>query len=512
LGDIGEVNVLSVDLTENGEEVNVSADDGLEDFWGDDVLLEEDVQEEDIAFGDGVDVDELTDDLVEGDLSADDQFVDLWGDDVLVEEDLDEEGIELGDFGEVNVLSVDFTEDGEEVSVSAEDGHVHFGGDHVLLEEDVQEEDIAFGDGVDELVVELTDDLVEGDLSADDQLVDLWGDDVLVEENLDEEGIKFGDFGEVEILAVDFTKDGEEGDLATDDGLEDFWGDHVLLEEDVQKEDIIDVLSENGVDGLDWETLLLNHGVDLGFFNGDQLVGEQVLGDLLQKEFVVGGSEWQVLSSEAGGGLSITVVVNVWEDIHVPGVDIILDKSLVESEDILRKDIILSVEVVDWGVLGVEELDKGLDVLVEEDRVQEVLLEGRDLPESLEVDGGNITLEGWVLDVLTEEGKAQVLTEELGLVQLIDGEDLVDILDVAESLKTFQVIDPVLNWVDIIDNIPFQGELVDQILLHQQIIDDWPGVQQGFPLEKTDRVQIQVAGGNGCDEGDEDKGFHDDSL
>jgi hypothetical protein len=33
--------------------------------------------------------DDLTDDLVEGDLSTDDQFIDFWGDDVLVEEDLE---------------------------------------------------------------------------------------------------------------------------------------------------------------------------------------------------------------------------------------------------------------------------------------------------------------------------------------------------------------------------------------------------------------------------------------
>jgi len=173
----------------------------------------------------------------------------------------------------------------------------------------------------------------------------------------------------------------------------------------------------------------------------------------------------------------------------------------------------LSVDVVDGSVLRVEELDKGLDVLVEEDRVQEVLAEGRDLPELLEVDGSNITLEGWVLDVLTEEGKAQVLTEELGLVQLIEGQDLVNILVVVvDSLKSFQVVDPVLDWVDLVDNIPFQWELVDQLLLQQHIIDDWPSVQQGFLLEETEGVQIQVASCNGCDKGDEDKGFHDDSL
>jgi len=173
----------------------------------------------------------------------------------------------------------------------------------------------------------------------------------------------------------------------------------------------------------------------------------------------------------------------------------------------------LSVDVVDGSVLRVEELNKGLDVLVEEDGVQEVLAEGRDLPELLEVDGSNITLEGWVLDVLTEEGKAQVLTEELSLLQLIEGQDLVNILVVVvDSLKSFQVVDPVLDWVDLVDNIPFQWELVDQLLLQQHIIDDWPSVQQGFLLEETEGVQIQVASSNGCDKGDEDKGFHDDSL
>jgi len=209
---------------------------------------------------------------------------------------------------------------------------------------------------------------VEADLSADDGFVDLWGDDVLVEEDLDEEDILVGDIGDVEVLSVDLTENGEEVDVSTDDGLEDFRGDDVLLEENVQEEDIIDVLFDNGVDGLDWDDLLLNLDINnLGFFNDelaltsdwlnnnllisdqslnisldlsdipdDWLVVEQSLVDLVQKELVVGlsGGVWQVLTSEAGGGETITVVVNVWKDIHVPLVKIISVKSL-ESEDIL---------------------------------------------------------------------------------------------------------------------------------------------------------------------------------
>lgn len=504
---------------------------------------------------------DVTEDGDKVDLVTEDSLVDLWGDDILLEEDLDEEDIPVGDIGEVNILSVDLTEDGVEVDVAADDGLEDLWGDDVLLEEDLDEEDFPLGDGVEVgvLGVDLTDDVVEVDLVMDDSLVDLWGDDVLVEEDLDEEVVTVGDFADViKVLSVDLTEDGEEVDVAADDGLEDLWGDHVPLEEDVQEEDIIDVLllvggvleGLEGDDFLDWDNLLLNLDIDdLGFFNdnlafsgdwlnnkllvsdqslnisldlgqfpNDGLVGEQVPVDLVQEELVVSGSGgvwgvWGVLTSEAGGGwVRVTVVVGIWEDIPVPVVDIIAQ--FLATENVLRVDIVLmSVVVGGEGVLRVEELDKGLDVLVEEDGVVEVCLEGRDLPELLEVGGSHIPLEGWVLDVLAEDGESQVLTEELRVVELFEGEDAVHILVVVvvDPLESLQV-GFVLDGVTLVVNGFLQWELVGQLLLQQQFIDDWQGVQQGLLLEQTEGVQIQTASGYGCDKGDEDKGFHDDSL
>jgi len=469
---------------------------------------------------------DVTEDGDKVDLVTDHSLINFWGDDMLLEEDLDKKDILVGDGGEVEILSVDLTEDGVELGVSTDDGFVDLWGDDVLLKEDLEEEDITLGDGVELsiLSVDLTDDVVEIDLATDDGFISFWGDDILVEENLDEESITGGDVGEVDVLSVDLTENGEEVNVSADDGLEDLWGDNVLLQEDVQEEDIINVLLlVDGIEGFNWEDFLdwddglgnldvddlgffdnlafsgdglnnklllsdqsLNISLDLGHISDGWLVSEQVLVDLVQEELVVGGSGgvWQVLTSEAGGGKTITVVVNVGKGIPVLVVDIIVEESLV-TEDILRVDIIVSVIVVGGEVVfGVEELDKGLDVLVEVDRVQEVLLEGRDLPELLEVDGRNITLEGWVLDVLTEEGESQVLTEELRLVELLEGEDLVNSLVVVDSLESFQV-GFVLNWVDLVDNGSLEWELVDQLLL-QQIIDDWPlGVTRNGSHQKS---------------------------
>jgi len=63
------------------------------------------------------------------------------------------------------------------------------------------------------------------------------------------------------------------------------------------------------------------------------------------------------------------------------------------------------------------------------------------LPKSLEVGGGHIPLEAWVLDILAEEGETEVLTEQGGGVQLLDGEDLVIVFNIVivDSLKSFVV-------------------------------------------------------------------------
>jgi hypothetical protein len=164
---------------------------------------------------------------------------------------------------------------------------------------------------------------------------------------------------------------------------------------------------------LSWENLDIS--LDFSEISGDDwLVDVQVLVELVQKELVVGG-----FSLEWKSGWESETVVGVWENILVLQKDVV-DQSL-ESKDIL----FLSVGSGGDDGLSVEKLDNGVNVLVEEDGVQEVLLVGGDSPELLKVDGLDKTLEGWVLDVLAEQGDLKILLEQLGGVQLFDGEDTV---------------------------------------------------------------------------------------
>ncbi len=206
---------------------------------------------------------------------------------------------------------------------------------------------------------------------------------------------------------------------------------------------------------LSWENLDIS--LDFSEISGDDwLVDVQVLVELVQKELVVGGfgGEWK------SGGWEGETVVGVWENILVLQKDVI-DQGL-ESKDILFLSVGSSGDVD----LSVEKLDNGVNVLVEEDGVEEVSLVGGDGPELLEVDGLDKTLEGWVLDVLAEQGDLKILLEQLGGVQLFDGEDTVPnngvVVDSSNSLVNGEnggVKEVLLTYKVLL--------LVDELLLQQ---------------------------------------------
>lgn len=318
-----------------------------------------------------------------------------------------------------------------------------------------------------------------------DGLVDLWGKvlllDEFLEELLTEEDITLNSvvLTDWEVLVNDFLVDWDNFflDLNVNEGLLD----EMTLSGDWLNNDL-----------LFWENL--NFGLDFSHWLNDGLTLEQSSLELLKEELVVDSLVvgWVVLLSVDGWapvcGVSVVHIllsVNVWQDIPVPD-DEVLDVVLTSiSIDILSVgELILTTVCGGWeSVLVLEKLNNGVDVLVEEDGVVEVLLEGGNLPEALEVDGGNVPLEDWVLDVLAEEGDGQVLTEELSVVDLFEGEDLVNIVD---SLEDILLDDVPLYWQNafkISDNRLLEGETLNltftQLLLQQQIVNDWTLVQQG---------------------------------
>lgn len=228
--------------------------------------------------------------------------------------------------------------------------------------------------------------------------------------------------------------------------------------------------------------------------NWELLLIDQVLGELVQKELVVGGGSLE------GGGWDRESVVGVWKVVPVLQ-EYIIDQGL-ESENIFG----LSVDVGGESVLGVEELNNGVNVLVEEDGIDKVLLVGGQLPETLEVDGADKTLEAWVLDVLAEQRDAQVFPEQTGSVQFLEGKHTVGIndivVDAAEDLFLLNWNDGGVNQVILSDN-----DVLLQLLLQQQIIanlDHWR-VQQGFLLvDQTKGLKVQAASSYGGDKSHKD--------
>jgi len=248
--EVGGESTALKNLTEDGDKVNLSDKDSFIDILGDDVLAEELLQESNVAlvqdnrvggvWNNGVDnittEDDLTEDGEEVDLSVDEGLVDFGGDDVLAEELLDKVEVLLGgwdnrvdndetvddevdEVGGESTTFKDLTEDGDKVNLSDNNSLVDLWGDVVLLEEILEDDKVTLSqdnrvggvwdNGVDDLkagndlVEEISadstasDDLAEDshvmDLSEDDSLVNLWGDDVFAEELLEEEDIALVD-------------------------------------------------------------------------------------------------------------------------------------------------------------------------------------------------------------------------------------------------------------------------------------------------------------------------------
>jgi len=395
------------------------------------------------------------------------------------------------------------------------------------------------------------------------ETVDVWGVDITTVDN----------WGIDNVVVDGLTSLTGVGWDVTGDGLVDLWGKVFLLDEALEELLTDELTLNNGINNwelltlnwellgnlLYWNDLLVNLDInDLGLFNNltftgdwlnDDLLGggenldvsldfsdisndwlgdQQVPVKLLQKEFVVdtlGGGWVLVLASEGWESIAardhILLSVSIWEDILVLVVEVIIrltsEDVLLTIDLILSINLILSIDglVLVWGgVFIFEELDKWVNVLVEVDGVQEVLTEGGDLPELLEVDGSNVPLEDWVLDVLSEEGDGQVLTEEFSVVDLFEGEDTINIIDSAEKLLLS--IDKellLLYWQDTVNDISNNGllyrEALAQLLLQQEFIDNWT-LEQGPFLGQTEGVQIEAASSYGGDESDKDEGFHDE--
>jgi hypothetical protein len=245
------------------------------------------------------------------------------------------------------------------------------------------------------------------------------------------------------------TEDGVVFQISPDDGFVNLWSDHVPLEEDLEEELVLNLLLDWDVgqavllDLLHWDDGLLNLNIDNFVVSGDKLdigldlgqilvlVGIQVPVDLFEKVVVVVGGGFRPVLRLAGES-----VVGIWKNILVP-------VHIISALGVHAFILVLVAIIVGGGVFRVEQLDLGINVLVEHDGVQEVLAEGGNLPKSLEVGGGHIPLEAGVLDVLAEEGETEVLTEQGGGVQLLDGEDLVLVvvfnIVIVDSLEPFVV-------------------------------------------------------------------------
>jgi len=357
---------------------------------------------------------------------------------------------------------------------------------HHLLEEHLLEEDI-----LDELVT------VDG-VKILDELVSIDGFEVLVDklvsvDVLDElvtiDGVKVLD----ELVSVDVLDE-----LVTIDGFE------VLVDELVSI-DVLDELvtidglkvldelvSEDGIDGLD--ELLTEDGFNWEFVF-DELVdwlvdGVQMVVHLFQEVLVVDlVLELDILVVVDGGveelvGVDeITLAIDEWKDILV-------------SEEISLEEI--SIGVGHGGGVILEDGDQWVDVLVEENGVHKVLLEGWDFIKALEVDGSNKPLEHWVAPVLTEQGQAHVFTEKRSHHDFLKSKNNVLVQDfvlkVSWDLNAVSVDHGLLNWVT--------------QFLEQHLVVDWTiEFEQGFLLVELQKVHVH-GGHRGHEESGNNEGFH----
>jgi len=388
-------------------------------------------------------VDLVVEDLVVKDLVLEEELLLQGnGEEILLDEVLlDVEHVHLVD----GVDGLEFVVDGElVVSVHHTGNHgVHL---HHLLTEDEFFWDLGLEGGL------ILDHLVEEELLKEDIL-----DELVFSEGVEVHGLEglFFDHLVEELLDEDILDD-----LVFSVGVE-VHGLvglilHHLVEEELLEEDILDELITihggfHGLEGIDWVVDLISEDggvevleggvdwegvvllVDVLVFSGDgvddHLLGEELLLDVFLWDVVQVGVDLgqEVLGLEVILKLQVFVVEGwdkgiVLQEITFEASDEWVD--ILVHDHVSTLDHLITEDGGRDGHLGLEEIDNGVDVLVEENWVEEILLEGGDLPELLEVGGGDILLEGGVGEVLTEEGKAHVLTEEFGLVELFNVEDL----------------------------------------------------------------------------------------
>jgi hypothetical protein len=305
-----------------------------------------------------------------------------------------------------------------------------------------------------------------------------------------------------------------EDEFFWEDGLVGLVSEHHLVEEDILDELISEDGGVHGLVGVDWVVDLVSEdggveglegGVDWvgGVLVGEVLLGEEMFLDEFLRDVV------QVSVDLDQEGLEVEVILELeFIIVHAWDKEFVLQEITFEArddwEEILVHDHVTLDQLISKdgggdGDVGLEEVDNGVDVLVEVDRVQEVLLEGGDLPELLEVDGGDELLEGWVLDVLTEEGKAHVFTEELGLVQLIDGEDLLVqklILKIHWHINVVTVDHGLLHGVT---------QFLQQELAHHGAVEL---VKEGLLLLQLEQVHGGLAGNSGHQESGNNENLH----
>lgn len=129
------------------------------------------------------------------------------------------------------------------------------------------------------------------------------------------------------------------------------------------------------------------------------------------------------------------------------GVDLVMSNNLVAGKGYSKSVRVPVLNSVvgggeGGGLLILEEGDQWEDILVEEDGIDEVLLEGGRLPEPLEVDGGNVPLEHGVLPILTKDGEGVVHSEKgvgYNFLQFVDGQVKNVITEVLGDLKVISV-------------------------------------------------------------------------
>jgi len=269
--------------------------------------------------------------------------------------------------------------------------------------------------------------------------------------------------------------------------------------------------------GVDWDNLLIGklgisngksdipgdwiHNLSISLLPDPSLWGDLNFRDDLMKTTLSANSvdiQMSVNAVEEGFGVDLVVIVLV----------VVLaeggNKVVPVPDEIFTIVVVVGVGVVftggEGGLLILEQGDQWIDILVEVDRVDEVLLEGWDLPETLEVDGSHVPLEHWVLPILTEDGKGVVDAEEgvsNNLVQAVDGLINNFILKISWDLNVISV------GVGTFQGMPQQFFLPEKLISYNGTVEFEEGV--GVP------VQLQkVPGGLASHGGYQESGNNDE--